>query len=294
MSSSIQEKFTLRESFLELTSDSAIRMAAYTIDEWSSNGGILAMYGQVSIQDYPPIVESYPVGLLGEAFRSSQHVRNIQNPAKRAENLAEHWKKVESHNYYKCLVLNRNFLLALDKFQKKKSSLLKKSLVPMLVINEFADFRFLRLVALHVGFQMLADEVGYKPIYPDVKTIDKAIGYVTKLRATFKDGVKIENESHQAQLDRLLEQLLLELNRAPRIEKVTPTMEKRNCLDAFAMDFMDTFQFISAPILTDLAAMLDWAAEHTTVDRIVKNTKTKKAQLLVKALKSYTAQKSQK
>ncbi|HAF00862.1 MAG TPA: hypothetical protein DCO68_05580 [Methylophilaceae bacterium] len=292
MSLSIQEKIKLRESFLEITSDSAIRMAAYTLDEWLNNGGSLLGYGQVSSQDAPPIVESYPGGLFGDAFRSQKPLHIKQDGLKRATNLAEHWQKVESHDYYKWLKLNSNFLKAWGKFQKQKIKQSRTSLVSILVINEFADFRFLRLMALNVGFQMLADEAGYKPTYPDAKTIDKTKGYITKLRASFKGGVKIDNLSHQAQLDRLLEQLLLELNLAPRKEKITLTTEKRKCLEAFAYDFMSSFQFISPTILNDLAAMLDWTAEHTTIDRIVKNTKTKKAQLLAKALKSYTAQKS--
>jgi hypothetical protein len=286
----IHEKFKLRDSFLELTSDSAIRMAAYTRDEWLSNGGTLLGYGQVTSQDVPPIAESYPGGLLGSAFSSLTPIKSQQDPVKRAENIAKHLKLVEGHDYYKRLKSDDNFVRVWNKFQKKKKTPHKGSLALMLTVNtEFADFRFLRLVALHIGFQMLADEMDYKPIYPDAKTIDKTKGYVTKLRASFKDGVKIDNLSHQVQLDRLLEQLLLELNLAPRKEKVTPTMEKRKCLEAFAMDFNSSFQFISATILTDLAAMLEWTPEHTTIDRMVKNTKRKKAQLLAKALRSYTA-----
>ena len=287
-------KFNLRGSFIELTSDRAIRMAAYTSDEWLSNGGSLLGYDQVVSQDVPPIEESYPGGMFGSAFSKKIPVKNKQDPVKRAENIAKHWKKVVSHEYYEQLNHGTNFSNAWDKFQKNKSSVIRKDLVSILDINEFADFRFLRLVALHVGFQMLVDELGYKPKYPDLKIINKTKGYVTKLQATFKKGVEIHNQAHQTQLDGLLEQLLLELNRAPRKEKETPTMEKRKCLEAFSMDLLNSFQFTSVSILSDFAAMLNWNPEHTTIDRIVKNTKTKKAQLLAKALKLYTAQNSQK
>lgn len=292
MGFTLDKKFKLRDEFLDLTSDRALRMAAYTSDEWLSNGGSLLAYGQVGSQDAPPITESYPGGLLGSAFINQKPLQTYQDKSKRAENINLYWQKLEAHDYYKCLKLNVNFQAAWNKYQERKTYQLKTNLVSMLVINEFADFRFLRLVALHVGFQMLADEAGYKPTYPDAKTIDKTKGYITKLRASFNDGVKIDNLSNQSQLDRLLEQLLLELNLAPRKEKETPTMEKRKCLEVFAMDFHSSFQFISATILTDLAAMLGWTAEHTTIDRIVKNTKRIKAQLSAKALKTYTEQKS--
>jgi hypothetical protein len=293
MESTLDKKFKLRDEFLELTSDRAIRMAAYTSEEWKRNGGTFLGYGQVYIQDEPPIVELYPCGLLGSAFSTLKPLKNQQDPKQRTINIANYLKLVEGHDYYKWLKSDVNFVKAWNKFQKKKTTPHKGSIALMLPIqSEFADFRFLRLVALNIGFQILADEVGYKPKYPDIKTMDRTKGYVTKLQGNFKNGVKIDNLVHQTQLERLLEQLLLELNRAPRKEKETPTMEKRKCLEAFAMGFMGNFQFISAAILTDLAAMLDWTAEHTTIDRIVKNTKAKNGQLLVEALKSYTAQKS--
>lgn len=295
MTLTIDDKFKLRESFLELISDRTIRMAAYTIDEWSSNGGTLLGYGQVAFQDEPPIAESYPGGLLGSAFSTLTPIKNHQDPIKRAENIADHRKLVEGHDYYKWLISDDNFVKAWYKFKKKKISPHKGSLALVLCVNtEFADFRFLRLVALHLGFQILADEVGYKPTYPDVKTIDKTKGYITKLQTAFKDGIKIDNLLQQSQLENLLEQLLLEINRAPRKEKETPTMEKRKCLEAFSMEFLNIFQFISATILNDLVAMLNWTAEHTTIDKIVKKTKTRKAQLLAKALKLHTAHNSQK
>lgn len=287
----IDEKFKLRNSFLDLTSDSAIRMAAYTKDEWLRNGGSLLSYGQVAYQDFPPLIEAYSGGLLGIAFANKSPEKCSQNSAQRAKNIEEHWVTVKSHPHYMQLVSNSNFVKAWDKYQKQKSSKLSKSLASMFVINEFSDFRFLRMVTFHIGFQMLCEEVGYKPTYPDVKTIDKAKGYIAKIQSSFKDGVKINNLSDQFQLQKLLEQLLLEMNRAPRKEKATPTLEKRKCLESFAIDFLNCFQFISPAILTDLAGMLDWSAEHTTIDRIVKSTKTKKRNALAKLL-SNTAQNS--
>ena len=136
-------KFNLRGSFIELTSDRAIRMAAYTSDEWLSNGGSLLGYDLVVSQDVPPIEESYPGGMFGSAFSKKIPVKNKQDPVKRAENIAKHWKKVVSHEYYEQLNHGTNFSNAWDKFQKNKSSVIRKDLVSILVINEFADFRFL-------------------------------------------------------------------------------------------------------------------------------------------------------
>ena len=101
------------------------------------------------------------------------------------------------------------------------------------------------------------------------------------------------NLEHQSQLERLLEQLFLEIDRAPRKEKETSTSEKRKCLESFAFYFLVFFNVSSPTILNDLAAMLDWAAEHSTIERIAYVAKNQKKSRLL-ALKSNTSQNSKK
>lgn len=296
MASTVGEQIELRESFLELISDDALRIAAFTSDEWVALGGTLLGYGQVASQDNPLPIKTFPGGLLGNAFRTKTPVINYQDPVKRAENIAAHLTKVKSHDYCKWLMSDTNFKNAWPKFQNKKDKKNSDDLLSFFVsklkpINsEFADFRFLRLVTLHIGFQILADDAGYKPTYVESKTLVKAKGYINKLQATFVEGLALSNYLHHDQLKRHLEQLLLEIDHASRKENETPTFEKRKCLEAFALSFRHAFGFfVSATILTDLSAMLGWSSDHTTIDRIVKSTKTKHNQQLTKALKEHAA-----
>lgn len=303
MTFTVSEQIKLRDSFLELTSDRALRMAAYPQEEWVENGGgiysgflggSLNSYASVVTQDLPPVINPQ-YGLLD----SCKPEPIYQDLNKRAKNIAIHWQKVQSHDYYKWLMSDDNFKKAWPKFQKKKDKIACNNLVWIVkklkpINSEFADFHFLRLVALHIGFQIIADSAGYKPSYADSKTLGKARGYITNLQAAFKGGVSLGELLHQQQLESHLEQLLLEIERAPRKEKVTNNFEKRKCLESFALSFMLNFWFVSATILIDLSAMLGWSCEHTTIERIVKATKSKKAQQLAKALKNHTAQNSQK
>ncbi len=292
-----------RESFLELTSDHAIRKAAYPDDEYVSNGGKIGagfmLSDPIAFQDEPPEIIPTGGGLLGLLGRGNQLEPVKQDPARRAANIAQHWQKVESHDYYKWLMSDVNFKKAWRKFQNKKDKKVDGNLISAIqqfkpINSEFVDFRFLRLVALQIGYQLFCDDIGFKPTYADSKTLDKAKGYITKLQATFAKGVALSNYVHHDQLERHLEQLLLEIKRAPHKEKATQTAEKRKCLEAFALSFMHEFGSVSATILTDLSAMLGWSCDDTTIDRIVRATKRKHVQQLAKALKEHTAQNSQK
>ena len=294
MSLTIEQKFALRDNFLDLTSDSKVRTEAYPIDEWLSNGGDLNNYNQVSLQDSPPTLGLHYGGLLSGAIPSKNFIVDTQDRLERADNIANYWQKVESHEYYKWLNSDSNFVKAWKKFQKRKETQLSTSNeTSILIKNEFARFRFVRLVTLHIGFQMLCDDVGYKPKYINSRELKQAKGYVSKLQSAFKDGLKMYDLEHQLQLERLLEQLFLEINPVPRKEKETSTSEKRKCLESFAFNFLVLFEFITPTILTDLAAMLGWTAEHTTFDRIVELVKKQKILRLLD-LKSNSSQKSKK
>lgn len=282
-----KEQLKLRNSFLELTSDRALRMAAYPEEEWATNGGskgngflagLLNSYTSVLTQDKPPQITPRVGGLLD--YDDKQEPVN-QDLNKRAKNIAIHWQKVQSHDYCKWLMSDDNFKKAWLKFQNKKDKLARNNLVLIVkklnpINSEFADFHFLRLVALHIGYQIISDSAGCKPSYADSKTLGKTRGYITNLQAAFKGGVSLGEFLHQQQLESHLEQLLLEIERAPRKEKVTVNFEKRKCLESFASSFMFFFCFVSATILIDLSAMLGWGCEHTTIERIVKVTKRKK------------------
>ena len=176
MTLSVDEQINLIESFLDLTSDHAIREVAYPKEEWIENGGNIATgllrgtvnnYSKVTYQDEPPLITKY-INIL----TNIPNPTISQNNAKRAANIASHWKKVQVHQYYKTLISDTNFTTALNTFQKKK----KLANAPVKLKSEFADFRFYNLIALHIGVEKLYDALGYKLTYPDRKSLIQAKG----------------------------------------------------------------------------------------------------------------------
>ena len=266
-----------RRSFLKLTEDSAIREAAYPLSEWEQNGcskfggGLLGSLNNgysVPCQDDPPeVIKNQYLGLLlGTEQKSIK-----QNPESRAKNIAAHWQKVEAHPCYKWLLSDNNFTSAQAKFKQKQSNANKSSKLN----SEFADFRFVRTIVLCIGFQLCREKTGYQPAYADAKLLLKAKGYVIKLRDSIKGGVRLRDWHEKRDLDRLLEQLQLEIDATPRKEKVTETSEKRKCIETVALEMQLDFGLVSATILSDLAAMLIWHPDHTAIDKVVKSTKEK-------------------
>ena len=262
--------------FIELTSDEVIREAAYPKEEWIENGGNIATgllggtvnnYSKVTYQDEPPLITKY-LGLLA----------NIPNPTisqdtqKRLANTASHWQKVQAHQYYKTLSSDDNFKRAFETFQKKKNL----TTAPAGLKSEFADIRFYNLIALHIGVQKIYDALGYKRTYPDKDLLDKARGHIEKLQSDFRDGLKLSDYKSQSQLQNYLNQLIMEIDQAPRKDSETTTAPKRRRLERFAMFSIYAFGEASATILGHLALMLGWDDyHHKTMEVIVKNVKTK-------------------
>ena len=263
-----------RRSFLKLTEDSAIREAAYPLSEWVANGGSsernkgLVNDYRVAYRDEPPEIVKFG-GLLSPPDSLIGKVK--QNPDNRAKNIALYRKKIESHTCYRLLLSDTNFTSAQTKFKKQQ----KRAGQSSKLNSEFADFRFARIIANVIGLQLLCEKVGYRPAYADAKLLLRAKGYVSKLRNSIKEGVWLSDMQEQRNLDRLLEQFLLEINVAPRKEKVTETSEKRKCLETVAFVMKLKLDLLSPTILSDLAAMLIWHPDHTAIDKVVKSTKEK-------------------
>lgn len=277
--------FKDRDSFLNLTSDSAIREAAYPKDEWRENGGGSSSSSYTVVnQDDPPVIEiKGGLWIPGASFKTVE-----QDPKKRAENINNYWAQVKLHPYYCLLKKNRNFVEATNKFNKKKSKAKTGKL-----LSEFSDIRFVRLVAQHIGYYLLMAEFGYKPVYADAKLLNQANGYVIKLQKSFKSGVLLNNWFEQRSLADLLGKLHHEILNAPRKEKVSETSEKRKCLEGFAREYMLLgFGAVSASVLYDLAGVLGWDPEHTTIDRVILDAKERLSETQAKISLENTAQKS--
>jgi hypothetical protein len=277
--------------FTDLTSDKAIREAAYPEVEWLENGGgkgngflggYLNSYSIVATQDNPPEISPRAAGILSGGI--TEPVK--QNLEKRAANIASHWEKVQSHVYYKKLNNDVNYTSAWNKFQIKiQSTSASKGYK-----SEFANFRFYNLIALHIGYQMICDEVGYRPEYPKKKVLEQAEGHIGKLQADFKKGLKLNDSLAQLHLESHLKQLALETGQAPRKDKETETAPKRRCLEGFALACIYAFDEASSTILGDLAVVLGWQNCHpSTIGEIVSFAKEKvqkeRNKALAKALK---------
>ena len=165
-----------RWSFLELTENSVIRGAAYPLSEWTQNGGTSTLQSgyPVIYQDDPPEIIKAGAGLLGGllsgalAALAPQPIK--QDPKIRANNIAAHWKKVESHPCYQWLQADANFKDAQIKFKEKQKKADKSSKLN----SEFADFRFARIVVMVVLFQLCREKVGYQPAYVDTRLLGRA------------------------------------------------------------------------------------------------------------------------
>ena len=275
-----------KRSFLKLTGDSAIREAAYPLSEWEQNECFKFSNGySVPYQDEPPeIIKNQRLGLL----LGTEQISIKQDPQSRANNIAAHWKKVEAHPCYQWLLSDNNFTSAQTKFKQKQSIADKSSKLN----SEFADFRFVRTIVFCIGYQLHREKIGFQPVYADAELLKQAKGYVSNLRDSIKKGVRLSDWQAQSDLKSLLEQLQLEISLAPRKEKVTATSEKRKCLEAVALEMQLDFDLVSATILSDLAAMLNWQADHTTIDKVVKSTKENHRKALAKALREIPVQKS--
>lgn len=292
----LREKFTELYEFIDLTSDAAIREAAYPIDEWKGNGGntgsgMLAgfnNYTMVKMQDDPPEITRLGNGLLNP-FNENKPNPVKQELDKRAANIAEHWEKVQCHAYFKNLNKDVNFTSAWSKFQKKT----KLESASRGYKSEFAKFRFYNLIAQHIGFQQICDEVGYKHTYPKKKVLGEAEGHIKRLQADFKNGLKLNEFNAQFQLESYLKQLVLQINQAPRKAKETPTAAKRRSLEGLSVACINVFDEASSTILSNLAGVLGWVDCHTsTISEIVSFAKEKvqleRNNALAEAVKTHT------
>jgi hypothetical protein len=275
-----------RQSFLDLTEDSAIREAAYPLSEWEKNGGTKIGGGvgdlgagyPVPYQDDPPEIMTVGDRLLGVLNQPRLPIK--QDPNTRASNISAHWNKVEAHPFYTWLKENPYFVKAREKFQVKKKN--AKTLSKL--HSAFVDFRFVRIIAMVIGLQTLLESLGYRPAHADKKLLLKTKGYVSNLRASLKAGVRLSDWTKQDSLERLLRQLQQEIEKQPRKEKATATSEKRKCLETVALEMLLEFDLVSATILTEFAAMINWYPDNSTIDKIVKNSKEKYRKSLAKAL----------
>jgi hypothetical protein len=179
-----------RRDFLELTSDSAIRTAAYPEDEWIKNGGTITLLGHpVPYQDDPPVINT---GMFRLSDLLGGPVSVKQDLDSRAANIHAHWSIVQSHPFYRWLKGKPSFVIAKNTFDNKRKRVTSGKLC-----SEFADFRFVRLIALHMGWCLLAESIGYRPRYADRKLLNQAKGHIEKLRGCILEGVRLSDYQSQ-------------------------------------------------------------------------------------------------
>jgi len=257
------EVYKLSLDFLELTSDTALREAAYPPDEWKQNGGLITYIGYPAQScDDPPGIE------IRSKWNPKKVIKIVwQDPISRERNIAVYRKKMLQHPYYLYIIKDEIFIKAKAEFEKLSSP--EKTGKPL---SEFADFRFMRIVARHIPFTLFMEEGVFKPNYPDSRLLTKTNGYINKLLSCFDSGVGLNDYTKQLQLQSLLKTLRNEIQSAHRKEKYTDTQEKRKCLEAIALELKLNFNICSESIITDFAEMLGWYADSKTIREIVKRT----------------------
>ena len=251
-----------RQDFINLTSNQAIAEAQYPLDVRLKVRQTTSDQLGNSFKKLTNIVSRYGIKI---PIKEKNWEVN-QSSQIRFKNIATHWHKIETHPYYLYLIEDENFVSASAKFKKKSKQF---------NIIEFIDFKFVHIVAKRIGSHLLAETIGYQPSYANSKALKQTNGFINKLRDSFKRGVSLCNSHSQSDLDKLLHQLQVEIDLAPRKERLTATSEKRKCIESVALDMGLDFQMVSATILTDLAAMINWHPDHTSIDAIVKKTKVK-------------------
>jgi hypothetical protein len=204
-----------------------------------------------------------------------------QNPEVRAKYIEVHRLKMHAHPFYSWLESNSHFCAAQKRFDYARN---RSRQGPML--SEFADFRFVRIVALYVGSFWLFKQLGIRSSHATKRQARQAKGYAKKLREIMSAGVRLRDSKQQNQLNILLKQLEMEIESAPRKEKEDKTFEQRKCVEQVAFQLQSTFGKVLPSILSEIAGMVDWLPDMTTIDRVAKKGRVKWRGMIVKALRA--------
>ena len=157
--------------------------------------------------------------------------------------------------------------------------------------SEFARFRFYHLVALYIQGGLVAKTFGQVSVFPNIKVITKSLGHIKSLLKDFDNGVKLQNYSEQKNLKIHLQQLHIELLSAPRKEKETETAQLRRFLESFAKASIYAFGEASTTILLEMAAMMGWNCDQSTMEGVVRKAKSNKRKKLIELLLDYPIKK---
>ena len=247
----------LRKSFLKLITDEAKKKASNPNNDLQENEELKSLNLKRSNTDISGVVRRYKIiGIKA----LSQKPKNINI------NIAINEQKIKNHPYYLELLKDESFVSANKKFIKK------------LKLDHNFDYdqlRFISIIAKFIGFQFLVDSINFQPVYADAKLLKQTLGHIKNLQDSFNQGINLNNRVSQVALVELLDQLKKEIELAPRKERATATSEKRKCIETVALEMLREFEISSATILSDLAAMINWQPDHSTIDKLVKTTKEK-------------------
>jgi hypothetical protein len=254
--------------FLDLTSDEKIRAAAWPKDQWTVAGGnIFLGYDEVTRQDTPPEIIKHPQprGLLGP-FGPTEKPQIITQPSgQRAKNIKAYKKIILDHP------INKEWLDKSDLFRRALILFTKARVTTKNgpLASEFAEFRFLRIVVMHIGSFLIAEQHAFKDIRANSKQRNQAAQHAAKLKILFSEGVRLRDWHKQQELSKLLLQLEAETSKAPRKEKMDATFSKRQCLEKLGINLLAELDLFTPNLVSEFAGMIDWMADSTTFERLV-------------------------
>ena len=264
------------QEFLNLLNDENLRSAAWPKEQFDNACGDFPFpYSEVTSQDEPPEPLKMPTkGLLFALSMSNMEIERISQPRdQRIANLKRYDQVVRNHKIYKrWLETNSHFECAevtFDRFVTQTDKVLAGS--------EFVKLRFLRMVAEKLGTCLLGEHYGMKINRANKRQLLQAKALAEKLKYSFKEGVRIKDFVSQHELSRLLDLLCREIDAAPRKSKAGPNSTQRHFIHMLGRDLLRTFDTLPPKLLEELAGVVNWFPDATTIQRLVAKVKEERA-----------------
>lgn len=180
----------------------------------------------------------------------------------------DHQARIYSHAVYKRLSSSEHFVAGLETFRKKHARAKTGK-----IVEPFAEFRFLHIVARVVGSHSLARAKNLRPKFPDVRTAKQAILHLDKLVGLLRSGIHLSDFTADEELHRLLARLRVHIvneHTILRKPKDDATALERFFIAVLVRELIDAIGEASPAIICDVAGMIGYAVDPSTIERQIR------------------------